>query len=203
MITVIGLTGGIGTGKSTVAGMLRELGFPVMDADVMSRRLVEAGLPAHAEIAKLWPQVLAGDGSIDRKRLAALVFRDAQARAQLEAILHPRIRETMAEEACALAAAGHRLAFFEAALLVETGSYKDLAGLIVVVADEAKQIERILARDRGSRESALSRIRAQLPVAEKARVADHIVDNNDGLAETWAQVVRIVQKLQDLPARSP
>ena len=199
MIRVIGLTGGIGTGKSTVARMLGELGIPVMDADLMARQLVAPGLPAHAEIAALWPDVLADGGAIDRKKLGARVFADVRIRERLEAILHPRIREKMAEDAAVLASAGHELAFFEAALLVETGSYKDLDGLVVVVASAATQLERVMARDGSSRESALARIRAQLPMAEKVRVADYVIDNDQSLAATRAQVLSVLEKLAARP----
>ena len=129
MVKLVGLTGGIGAGKSTVAGVLRAAGIPVIDADLLAREVVEPGRPAHAEIARAWPQVLGPDGRVDRQQLGAIVFADPASQARLEAITHPRIRERVAAERAALDAAGQRLAVLEAALLVETGFYRQLDGL--------------------------------------------------------------------------
>src|SRR3954469_9394553 len=112
----MGLTGGIGTGKSTVARMIAEAGVPVLDADVLAREVVAPGQPALAEIGALWPEVLGPDGALDRKKLAARVFSDPTARERLEAITPPRIQERALAAARALEAAGHRLAFYEASL---------------------------------------------------------------------------------------
>ncbi len=193
MIKLIGLTGGIGSGKSTVARMLRERGIPVIDADAIARQVVEPGRPANGEIAAAWPEVLAADGRIDRKKLGAIVFSDRGSQARLEAITHPRIREQVAVQAAALQASGHRLAFLEAALLVETGSYKQLDGLVVVSASEEAQIRRVMARDACSREEALARIRAQRPLADKIRAADHVLDNNGDLDATRAQLAQVLR----------
>ncbi len=194
---VIGLTGGIGSGKSTVAAMIRDRGVPVMDADVMAREITAPGQPAQIEIARTWP-VADATGRIDRKKLAAIVFADAASRKRLEAITHPRIRTRLAEERSGLAAAGHGLAFLEAALLVETGLYRDLDGLLVVTADEAVRIDRVMARDRCSRADVLARVAAQLPMAAKLAVADYVIDNGASLDGTRAQVAAVLQAL--LPA---
>jgi dephospho-CoA kinase len=195
MLKLIGLTGGIGSGKSTVAQILRDQAIPVLDADVIARAVVEPGQPAHRDIAEVWPEVIAADGQIDRKKLGAIVFSHAPSRSRLEAITHPRIRERMAAQAAELAAAGHRLAFLEAALLVETGFYKQLDGLVVVSASEEAQLARVMARDACPREGALARIRAQLPLADKMRLADHVLDNNGSLESIRAQVVRLIRML--------
>jgi len=195
MARLVGLTGGIGSGKSTVAAMIREQGLPVIDADLVARQLAAPGQPAHAEIARVWPEVVAADGTIDRKRLAAIVFTDEASKRRLEAITHPRIRTQIAAQATALAAAGQPLAFVEAALLVETGYHAELDGLVVVVASEAAQVERVMARDGCSREAALARLRSQCPLADKVRVASHVVENSGSLAETRAQVLRILREL--------
>ena len=195
MIKLVGLTGGIGSGKSTVAQMIRERGIPVIDADAIARQVVEPGLPAHGEIAATWPEVMTADGRIDRKKLGAIVFSDAGSQARLEAITHPRIREQVATQAAALEASGHRLAFLEAALLVETGFYKQLDGLVVVSASEEAQALRVMARNACSRESALARIRAQLPLAEKIRVADHVLDNGGRIEATRAQLAQVLRML--------
>jgi dephospho-CoA kinase len=195
MVKLVGLTGGIGSGKSTVAGILRGQGIPVIDADVIAREVVEPGRPAHAEIARAWPEVIARDGRIDRKQLGGIVFADPESKARLEAITHPRIRERVAAEVAALAAAGHRLAVLEAALLVETGMHRELDGLVLVVANEETQIGRVMARDACSRESALARLRAQHPLAEKVRVADHVVENSGSLETTRARVLEVLKAI--------
>jgi dephospho-CoA kinase len=196
MIKLVGLTGGIGSGKSTVAQMLRERGIPVIDADAIARRVVEPGWPAHGEIATAWPEVIAADGRIDRKKLGAIVFSDLTIQARLEAITHPRIREQVAVQSAALEAAGHGLAFLEAALLVETGFYKQLDGLVVVSLDENAQLERVMARDACTRESAVARIRAQRPLADKVRVADHVIDNDGDIESTRAKLAQIVHAIE-------
>jgi dephospho-CoA kinase len=157
--------------------------------------VVVPGSPAHREIAVAWPEVIADDGHIDRKKLAAIVFADKGSQARLQAITHPRIREKAAARAAALAAAGHALAFFEAALLVETGLHAQLDGLVVVLAGEEAQIDRVMARDACSRESALARIRAQRPLADKVAVADHVVDNGGSLEDTRAQVLVMLREI--------
>jgi len=195
MIKLVGLTGGIGSGKSTVAQILRERGIPVIDADVVARQVVEPGTPAHAEIAAAWPEVMTADGRIDRKKLGALVFSDPTSQARLESITHPPIRAQVAAQAKALELAGHGLAFLEAALLVETGFYKHLDGLVVVALSEDAQVARVMSRDACSREDALARIRAQRPLADKIRVANHVIDNGGSAEETRAQVTEILRVL--------
>jgi dephospho-CoA kinase len=195
-LKVLGLTGGIGSGKSTVARLIAGLGVPVLDADQLSREVVEPGQPAHAEVVKQWPQVVDGEGRIDRKRLGAIVFADPAARARLEAIMHPRILALSEARFAELAAKGHGLAFYEATLLVETGRYKDFDGLVVVTASPETQLERVLARGGLTSEQAQARIGAQLPLLAKVRVADHLIDNDGPLADTQAQVERLIAGLR-------
>ena len=120
------------------------------------------------------------------------MFPDARSRARLEAITHPRIREQVTVRAAELADAGHGLAFLEAALLVETGFYKQLDGLVVVAASEEAQLARVMARDACSRERALARIRVQHPLAEKVRVANHVVGNDGSLDATRPRVLDLL-----------
>lgn len=195
-LKVLGLTGGIGSGKSTVARLIAGLGVPVLDADQLSREVVEPGQPAHADVVKEWPQVVDGDGRVDRKRLGAIVFADPAARARLEAIMHPRIMALSEARFAELAAKGHTLAFYEATLLVETGRYKDFDGLVVVTASPETQLERVLARGGLTPEQAQARIEAQLPLLAKVRVADHLIDNDGTLADTQAQVERLIAGLR-------
>ncbi|HSS38214.1 MAG TPA: dephospho-CoA kinase [Polyangia bacterium] len=193
---VLGLTGGIGTGKSTVARMFATRGVPVVDADALAREVVTPGTVGNAEIATAWPQVIGADGSVDRKRLGAIVFGDPAARARLEAITHPLIQEASASRLSDLAAEGHALALYEAALLVESGRWRDFDGLIVVTASPETQVARAVARGSLTRDEAEARIAAQLPAEEKVRVATHVIDNDGPLPETEAQVGRLVAKLR-------
>jgi dephospho-CoA kinase len=197
---VIGLTGGIASGKSTVGRMLRELGAEVVDADQVAREVVEPGRPAFDDVVRTFGrEVLDADGRIDRKKLGAIVFGDApeakEARRALNAITHPRIAAATAEKLAGLAQAGAKVAFYEAALLVENGVHKGLGGLIVVAADEAKQVARVVSRDGLSEAEARARIAAQMPLAEKVAAATWVVDTNGTLDQTRAQVQRLWKEL--------
>jgi dephospho-CoA kinase len=195
-LKVLGLTGGIGTGKSTVARMFADRGVPVVDADALAREVVAPGRPAHAGIAAAWPEVLGPGGALDRKRLGAIVFADPAARVRLEAITHPHIQALAAERLAAQADAGRRLALYEASLLVESGRWREFDGLIVVAASEATQIARVRARDGLSQAEAEARVRAQLPAAEKVRLASYVLDNDDGLDATRAAVEDLLRRLR-------
>jgi dephospho-CoA kinase len=195
MIKVVGLTGGIGSGKSTVARIIREQGIPVIDADQLAREVVEPGLPAHTDIARAWPEVIGPDGHVDRKKLAGVVFNDEVSRRRLEAITHVRIRERIDAAIAALASAGHALVFVEAALLVETGSHERYDGLVVVAASEEAQLDRVVARDGCTREAALARLRSQKPLADKMRAASHVIDNQGDVDGTRIQTLQMLQSL--------
>ena len=195
-LEVLGLTGGIGSGKSTVARMIADLGVPVLDADQLARDVVEPGQPAHADVAATWPHVIGPEGRVDRKRLGAIVFSDAAARARLEAITHPRIAALAEDRFAALARAGERLAFYEASLLVESDRQGDFDGLVVVTASPKTQLARVLGRGGLTEAEARARIAAQLPLADKVRVATHLIDNDGDLAATRAQVERLVASLR-------
>jgi dephospho-CoA kinase len=197
-LKVLGLTGGIGSGKSTVARLIADLGVPVLDADQLAREIVEPGRPAHADVARAWPEVVGADGRIDRKRLAAIVFADAAARARLEALTHPRIQELAEQRFADLARAGHRLAVYEASLLVEGGRYRDFDGLVVVDVAPATQLRRTLARGGLTEAEARARMDAQLPLAAKVAVATHVIDNEGDVERTARQVKELVES-----ARAP
>jgi len=195
-LKLVGLTGGIGSGKSTVARMIAELGVPVLDADLLLREVLAPGQPGTAEVAAAWPEVMRPDGTVDRRLLGSIVFRDPAARARLEAITHPRIQALAEERAAELARSGHRLAVYEASLLVETGRHRDLDGLVVVTAAPETQIARAVARGGLTPVEARARLAAQLPLADKIRVATAIIDNDGDLAATRAQVERLVASLR-------
>ena len=190
------MTGNIGSGKSTVARMFAARGIPVIDADSLARELQAPGQPAHAEIAAAWPEAVAPDGRLDRKRLGDIVFSDAKALKRLEAIMHPRIQTLSRARADAFAEAGHRLVLYEASLLIVCGRDLELVGLIVVTAAPAPRIARVVARDGLREDDVRARMRAQLPQEDKVRLATHVIDNDGDLGATEAQVDRILGELR-------
>lgn len=192
---IYGLTGNIGSGKSTVARLFTARGVPVVDADLIAREVVMPGRPALREIARKFPGVVGPDGALDRKALAARVFNDASERAALNAIVHPRIAEEMGARMSALAAAGRPFAIYEAALIIENGLHRGLDGLIVVTAPEEAQIERLRRREGMTEEEARARIAAQLPAAEKVRQATFVIENHGPEADLAAQVDRVLAQI--------
>jgi dephospho-CoA kinase len=189
---VWGLTGNIGSGKSTVARLLAARGVPVVDADQVAREVVQPGAPALREIAARWPSMVAPDGTLDRRALAARVFADARERAELNRIVHPRIAEEVSSRLGALAGEGYPVAVYEAALIIENRMHDGLDGLVVVTAPEAAQLARLRERDGMSEEEARARLAAQLPAADKLRHATFVIDNQGSEAELEAQVDRLL-----------
>ena len=196
---LVGLTGGIGSGKSTVARMLEERGAVVFDADLLAREAVEPGTPGHtAVIERFGADVLAPGGELDREALASIVFADPSARRDLEQIVHPEVRRLFAEGSEAYRDTD-RIVVFSAPLLVESGMHTAFEILVVISATVATQIERLM-RQRGMSEAAIrARIDAQAPLEDKAAVADFLVDNGGTLAELESQVERL---WHDLSARA-
>src|SRR5258708_1352328 len=168
----LGLTGGIASGKSAIAAMLRELGFAVLDADSLAHKLIEPGQPAYAEVLQDFGQaVVAPDGHVDRAKLSAIVFADRARLDHLNAIVHPRVAEVVFRQFEEWQRNGTRdAAFVEAALLIESGIHKKLDGLVVAWCKPEQQLERLLARGLSEAE-ARRRIAAQLPVERKLRLA--------------------------------
>lgn len=200
---LVGLTGGIATGKSTVSDIFRRLGCVVIDADVLAREVVAPGEPAYAAIvAEFGPDILQRDGTLDRKKLGAMVFADPEKRRRLEALTHPRIRERFArrlEELVERQFTG--IVIFDAPVMIESGNYRSMDRLVVVVTDAATQTVRALDRD-GDREDIERRIASQMPLSEKARLADYVIDNSGEREATLAEVRRVHRALlADLEAR--
>jgi dephospho-CoA kinase len=194
---VIGLTGGIACGKSTVARMFRDLGARVIDADQVAREVVEPGQPALADLVKAFgSDILLPDGHLDRKKLGAIVFADAEKRRQLNAITHPRISQAVQGRLEALRVEGADVAIYEAALIVENKLHLGMDGLVVVAVDEQTQIDRTIKRDELTREQALSRVRAQAPVSDKVAVADWVIDTSGILPETRKKVERVWEEIR-------
>lgn len=196
-VNVIGLTGGIASGKSTVAKMLAERGAAVIDADQLARKVVEPGQPALAElVARFGAPILTPDGQLDRKRLAAIAFSDEAARADLGRITHPRIAAASAQQIAAWADAGANVVFYEAALLVENRAHTGLSGLIVVGAPEDVQVSRMMVRDGLTADEARARIAAQLPLAQKTAAATWVIENTGDLDALRAEVDRVVAEIE-------
>jgi dephospho-CoA kinase len=193
---LVGLTGGIGSGKSTVARLLEERGAVVFDADVLARRAVEPGAPGHdAVVERFGSNVLLPGGALDREALASIVFADPAARRDLEAIVHPEVRRLFAE-GCERYDGTDAVVVFGAPLLVETGMHTAFDLLIVVSSPVERQIERLM-RDRGMSEAAIrARIAAQLPLEEKAAVADVLIENDGSLEDLERQVDRVWAELR-------
>jgi dephospho-CoA kinase len=192
---LVGLTGGIGSGKSTVARMLVERGAVVFDADALARDAIAPGTPGFQRVLERFGREVAPDGSIDRQALASTVFADRVARSDLEAIVHPEVFRNFAD-AAARYRDTDRVVVLSAPLLVETGMHSAFDVVIVVSAPPEAQIHRV-ARDRGmSPEEVRSRMAAQLPLEAKAEAADVIIDNEGSIEELDAQVDRVWRDLE-------
>ncbi|HEX7463833.1 MAG TPA: dephospho-CoA kinase [Actinomycetota bacterium] len=193
---LVGLTGGIGSGKSTVARMLEKRGAVVFDADRFAREAVAPSTAAHHRVVERFgPRVLAPTGEIDRETLAEIVFADPAARLDLEAIVHPEVRRLFAEGVEPYLGTD-RIVVLSAPLLIETGMHAEFQVLVVVSTSEQAQVERLM-RDRGMSEADVrSRIAAQLPLEAKAETADFIVDNDGTLEDLEGQVDCVWEDLQ-------
>ena len=201
---LVGLTGGIATGKSTVSDMLRALGSVIIDADLLAREVVAPGQPALAAIVREFgTDVLNADGTLDRKRLAGVAFADAERRRRLEAITHPAIRDAFAARLTDLEAQGFAgLVFWDAAVLIESGGHKAMDRLVVVITDAPSQHARAVARD-GDRADVERRIANQMPLSEKVKLADHVIDNSGDRAATEARTREVHRALlADLETRA-
>jgi len=181
-VHLFGLTGGIASGKSAVAARLRERGVPVIDADQLAREAVAVGSDGLAEVVKLFgPEVLLPDGSLDRKKVAGLVFGDDAKRSALNAIVHPRVSTLTFKAASKLRDEGEALVCYEAALIVENNLADMFRPLVVVSAPEDVQVARAMKRDGATADEARARIRAQMPLAEKVAKADFVIENTGSL----------------------
>ena len=193
---VFGLTGGIASGKSTVAARWRGRGVPVIDADQLAREVVLPGSDGLKEIVAVFGEgILHGDGTLDRKALARLAFPDPTARRRLEQITHPRIAQKTVERTAELAQAGEPLACYEAALIVENNLTEHFRPLVVCACGEDVQLARVRVRDKSSAEDALARIQAQKPLAEKVAVADFVIDTSGSLEDNARQSDGVLEEL--------
>jgi dephospho-CoA kinase len=192
----LGLTGGIASGKSAVAAMLRELGFSVLDADSLAHKLVEPGQPAYEDVLREFGTAITdSQGRVDRAKLGALVFADRAKLDRLNAIVHPRVAEAVLRQFIEWEREGTRdAAFVEAALLIESGIHQNLDGLVVAWCRPEQQLERLIARGLSEAE-ARRRVSAQMPVEEKLRYATEKIDCSGTLKQTRRQVEVLAARL--------
>lgn len=193
---IIGLTGGMATGKSTVSAMLRELGAAVIDADEIAREVVVPSSPAYLDIQQRFPDVIGPDGRLDRAKLAGVIFSSASERAALNAIIHPRIHQAFLEKKGALAKRGVPVAIYDAALLIENGLQHQMDGVILVTAPRELQIARLRQRNGLTQDESEARLSSQMPLSEKERFASWIIDNSGDLPSLRSQVGKVWRSIQ-------
>ncbi|EJF66191.1 CoaE-domain-containing protein [Dichomitus squalens] len=195
---VVGLTGGIATGKSTVSALLRARNVPIVDADVLARKVVEPGTPALSAIVRVFgPDVLLPDGTLDRPKLGRIVFADEEKRRKLNAIVHPAVRREMFWSVLRHWWRGERLCVLDVPLLIEGGLWKWVGKVLVVYCSTEIQLQRLMKRDNSSREDASARLNAQLPIAEKVKYADIVIDNSGTPQELERQIDGVVRRLME------
>lgn len=203
MTKIVGLSGGIGSGKSTVAAMFAELGARVIDADAIVHELQARGAPMLEEIAEAFgKEMIRPDGALDRAALGDLVFRDEAARKRLNEIVHPKVGAEFLRRVESARRVGVELLVLDIPLLFEgrragtgTSALMPFDATVLVYASEETRVGRQMRRDGCSREQALRRVRAQMPLAEKRALADHVIENDGSLEETRRQVRALVERL--------
>lgn len=202
---LLGVTGGIASGKSTVARMLEELGAPIIDFDLLSRVVVEPGKPAWQDIVSFFgEQVLLPDQTLDRKKLSEIVFRDMEKRKKLEGFTHPRIHGEFVRLVKEHTARNPAVIIqVVIPLLIEVNLQYLFHKLLLVYIPRESQIQRLMERDGISREMAQSILAAQLPIDEKRAYADYIIDNSGSLEETKKQVEKVWRKLKEFQKSRP
>jgi dephospho-CoA kinase len=203
---VYGLTGGIGSGKSTVAELLEEYGVPVVSADELSRVVVAPGSEGlRLVVERFGPEILGEDGGLDRRKMASVVFRDPERRRELEALLHPRIRDRFEQVLDALEKAGHEVAVYEVPLLFERNLQGEMKAVILVTAPVDVRVARVRARDDVTETEVRARIAAQMDEDQKRRRADYIIENHGSLDELRREVEFLMARFLRVstPARRP
>ncbi len=192
---LIGLTGGIASGKSTVSKMIEARGIPVIDADQIAREVVEKGSETLQKIVDYFgTEILNEDGTLARKKLGAIVFQDKEKREALNAIIHPAIRKRMLEKKEELLARGEKTIVFDIPLLYENNLFHLVDKVLLVYVDEKTQLKRLMERDRAGEKDARRRIASQMPLAEKRERADAIIDNSGTIEETEKQLDAILKR---------
>ena len=193
----LGLTGGIATGKTTISNYLKSIDIPVLDADEYARKVVEPGTPGLAEITNTFgEQVLRADGSLNRKLLGQIVFNDSSSRQTLNDITHPRIQQMMADELHRLAEQQIPLVILDIPLLLENQNVAGADAVMVVTIPESLQLTRLMQRNNLTEKEAQSRISAKMPLVEKEKLADFVIDNSGTISSTQKQVEKVIQKIR-------
>jgi dephospho-CoA kinase len=200
---VLGLTGGVATGKTTVARMLEDLGARVVSADEIVHQMLKSGSPVrHEVVEEFGAGIVKSNGDIDRAALGDIVFRDAEKRARLEAIIHPPVLNRLAEEADGFRSAGDGVLVLEIPLLVEKSAFGLVDKVLVVTAEQETQVRRLEKRSKVTREEAILRVSAQYPMSEKVKYADWVVNTEGALRSTKAQVSKVWHDIQKLLAQA-
>ncbi len=196
----IGLTGGIGSGKSTVAALLRERGLEVIDADAMARLAVSPGSETLRKIVQVFgPDILSADGTLNRRELGDQVFKDSKLLLALEQIVHPRVQELTQTKRAELVARGVSMAFYDVPLLYEKKMEGQFDSVVVVSSGEEQQIERVMIRSAVSREEVVRRIAAQMRLSEKVKKAQFVIHNDRDMSHLRVQVDELLKKLNYQP----
>ena len=196
---VIGLTGGIATGKSTVSALLEKAGAVIIDADRIARQVVKKGLPAYREIIENFGEsILLPDGEINRSALGDIIFNDSQKKQLLNRIVHPHVRKEQNRQLKGIEKKDPgAIVILDIPLLIETQTYRDLSEVIVVYAPEHIQMKRLMQREDISKSDALARIRSQIPIEEKKDKATIVIDNSGTRENTRKQTLKLFQRLKD------
>jgi len=190
----IGITGGIATGKSTISKMVAELGFTVIDADVVAREVVEPGVNAYRSIVEHFGKdILLENGAIDRKKLGEIVFHNEDKRKLLNSIVHPEVRKVMLEKRDQAFQRGEKAVFLDIPLLYESGLTWMVDVVLVVYTDEKTQLQRLMKRNHFSKDEALARIRSQMPIEDKRKRADAVIDNRGPVEQSKQQLHTILK----------
>lgn len=191
MSYILGLTGGIASGKSTVSQLFKEQGLPVVDADIGAREVMQQGKPAYQKVKQTFGEsILLPDGSLDRKALGRLIFNDKKKREQLDAIVQADIREWILSKCDRLTREGHAIIILDIPLLFEAGYDEEMDDIMVVSLSRCTQLKRLISRDHLTNEEANARIDSQMPLKEKTKRADIVIDNNGTIEETQKQVLK-------------
>ena len=196
MALIVGLTGGIASGKSTVANLIKDLGITVIDADIEARLAVEPGEKAYQQIVEHFGgEILLEDGSINRPKLGDIIFNHQEERMVLNGIVHPAVRERMNEKKVAAKERGENMVVMDIPLLFESKLTDLVEKIILVYVDEDVQLERLMKRNHYTEAEAMARIRSQMPLIEKKKRSDFIIDNNGSLEQTQKQLNAILNRL--------
>lgn len=195
MALVVGLTGGIASGKSTVSNMIREKGYTIIDADVEARLAVEVGEPAYNDIIEYFgEQILLADNSIDRAKLGSIIFNDEEKRLKLNSIVHPDVRRRMVEKREKALQNGEELVIMDIPLLLESRLNDMVDKVLLVYVDAPIQLQRLMERNQLSEQEAKARIQSQMPLKEKVSLSDFVINNNGSIEDTKKQLEEILKE---------